>query len=408
MVTLTNSRRSLTMKNILTYLIILFLSPLLMFAQEAPDYNKPSAPIFFDRPTYSWTDKVRVKIIAPSWNTDRDLIDSIGDNEHNPIKISTRGYSLEPYRLTETDPNSGIFIGEVVLTGFPHDIDGDGKSDTTPRTLGNGPTSGFLETKRNSAITVSFEFASGVVLTESAPIKWNEGTISFSKESYLSDEDVIIRVVDLDMNLNPESLDKIIVEVSSDSDAAGIEVDVLETSEASGLFEGRVSLVQNLSSSGSRLFITPGDTIYAKYEDYTPPEPYSTSDSLEVKTIAKTEFSMLTSERLINSEIFLTDNSGNSLYSYSTSNRMQIVGVLTNKQLFKQEFVYIFQIKDEKDTVVSVFWVKGEIGPNQTLEVAQSWTPESSGDYIIETFIWESLSKAIPISKLLSRTFFIE
>ena len=70
---------------------------------------------------------------------------------------------MEPYRLTETDVNSGIFTGEVILTGFLHDADGDGDVDTVPRTGGNGPTSGFLEVDRDSAVTISFEFADGVV-----------------------------------------------------------------------------------------------------------------------------------------------------------------------------------------------------------------------------------------------------
>ena len=148
-----------------------------VFAESIPDYNNPYSPIFTDKPVYTWTDKIKITIIAPSWNTDRHLIDSIGDTDDHPIKISTREHSLKPYRFTETDVNSGIFSAEVILTGFPHDADGDGDIDTTPRTIGTGPTSGFLEVDRDSAITISFEFADGVVLTESAPVSWNVGTI---------------------------------------------------------------------------------------------------------------------------------------------------------------------------------------------------------------------------------------
>ena len=164
---------------VLPLIFLMFLSP--VFAEQIPDYDHPYSPIFTDKPVYSWTDKVRMTILAPSWNTDRYLIDSIGDDKDHPIKISTRGHSLDPYRFTETGVNSGIFTAEIILTGFPHDVDGDGDNDTTPRTTGNGPTSGFLETDSDSAITISFEFADGVVLTESAPIQWNIGKIQFSK-----------------------------------------------------------------------------------------------------------------------------------------------------------------------------------------------------------------------------------
>ncbi len=393
----------------LTIYLLLLLALLFTFAQEISDYNKPYAPIFFDKPVYSWTDKVKIKIIAPSWDTDKDLINSIGD-EHNPVKISTRSYLLEPYRLTETDAGSGIFIGEVILTGFPHDANGDGNIDTTPRTLGSGPTSGFIETQRDSAITVSFEFADGVILTESAPIKWNQGTINFLENS-LSDKDLMVRVVDLDMNLNPESLDNIPVEILSDSDAAGIKVDAVETAEASGIFEATISLNQNLSSSGNRLLATLDDTIYAKYEDYTLPEPHSISDSLEIQATTKLESlepAKPTVEKLVNSKIILTNRSGNPLEEYYLNSQIQIVGVLINEQALKQSFTYIFQVEDSKGTPVSISWVQGEIAPKQTLEVSQSWTPKESGDYTINTFIWESLSEAVPISKSISKPVFVQ
>ena len=145
-------------------IVSLFLFP--AFGEPIPDYNNPYSPIFTDKPSYSWTDKIEMTIIAPSWNSDRNLIDSIGDIKDNPIKISTREHSLEPYRFTETDVNSGIFTAEIILTGFLHDADGDGDFDTTPRTIGTGPTSGFLQVDNDSAVTISFEFADGVVLNK--------------------------------------------------------------------------------------------------------------------------------------------------------------------------------------------------------------------------------------------------
>ena len=49
--------------------------------------------------------------------------------------------------------------------------------------MGNGPTSGFLEIERDSAVTISFEFADGVVLTESVPVSWNIGAIQFLEDA---------------------------------------------------------------------------------------------------------------------------------------------------------------------------------------------------------------------------------
>jgi hypothetical protein len=384
----------------------MFLSP--VFAEQVPDYDHPYSPIFTDKPVYSWTDKVRMTILAPSWNTDRYLIDSIGDDKDHPIKISTRGHSLDPYRFTETGVNSGIFAAEIILTGFSHDVDGDGSIDTTPRTTGNGPTSGFLETDSDSAITISFEFADGVVLTESVPIQWNIGKIQFSEENYLSDKTASIRVIDPDLNLNPESLDHIPIQISSNSDVSGIEVDAIETSERSGVFVATISFTQNLSSSGNRLFALPGDTIFAKYDDYTIPKPYSTSDNLEIKTFANVDSSIPTLKRLQSLPIVLSNTFGNVLTSFSTNDQIQIVGTISNQQNFKQKFVYLFQVKDENNSVVSVSWIQGEISENQKLDVSQSWIPKKTGTYTIETYVWNSLIHTAPLSPSLSTSIFVK
>ena len=385
--------------------------PLLLFpvfAEQIPNYEKPYSPIFTDKPAYTWTDKIKITILAPSWNSDRNLIDAIGDDKFNPIKISTNKKSLEPYRFTETGPNTGIFTAEVILTGFPHDVDGDGVSDTIPRTLGNGPNSGFLETDRDSAVTISFEFADGVILTESVPIFWNIGDAKFSEANYLTDKSAQIRIIDPDLNLNPEALDHVSVDVSSDSDAAGIDVDAVETSESSGVFVATIYFTQNHSSSGNRLLALPGDEIYAKYVDYTLPKPYSKSDNLEIITSAKLNSAIPALKRVTNLPISLTDNLGNSLQSFQSNNRIQVVGSIINEQNFNQKFVYLIQVKDQDEKVVSLSWVSGELTVNQNLDVSQSWFPKHSGDFTIETFVWNSLTEQTPLSNFTQTTIVIE
>ena len=389
------------MIELFSLVFLIFLLPI--FAEQIPDYDNPYAPIFTDKPVYTWTDKVEMTILAPSWNTDRHLIDSIGDDDH-PIKISTREHSLAPYRFTETDVNSGRFTAEIILTGFSHDVDGDGDFDTTPRTIGNGPTSGFLETDRDSAITITFEFANGVVLTKSVPIQWNIGTIQFSESNYLSNKTALVRVIDPDLNLNPESLDQIPIQISSNSDVSGIEVAAVETSETSGVFVATVSFTQNLSSSGNRLYAISGDTIFAKYDDYTLPKPYSIADNLAVKTSAIIRSS---SSALQSLPIIFSDSMGNQILTVSANDQIQIVGKILNPQNFKQRFVYLFQVKDENNFVVSLSWIQGEISANQNLDISQSWIPQETGNYAIETYTWNSLTNAAPLSPSLSTSVFV-
>jgi len=278
-----------------------------------------------------------------------------------------------------------------------YDVDGDGISDTTPRTLGNGPTNGFLEVDRDGGITISFEFADGVILTHSVLISWNIGEIVFLEPTIIG-ETTKIRVTDPDMNLNPEIPDQINVEVSSDSDVAGILVQAIETSDDSGLFETLISFTQNSNSSGNRLFAVPGDSIYAEYHDNTLPSPYSKQDVLDIQTKTKLESDIPLLERVSHGEVFLADSFGVPIIEPGINEQLQIVGVIHNNQNYDQSFSYIIQIKDQDDTILSLFWINGQLAPNQKMELSQSWSPKESGNYIIESFVWNSLTDTTPLS----------
>jgi hypothetical protein len=346
-------------------------------------------------------------VVAPSWNANRYGIDSIGTQDGHLIKIYTSEHSLEPYKLTETEPSSGIFTGEVTLTGFLHDVDDDGNPDTNPRTIGSGPTNGFLEVERDGGLTISFEFADGVVLTHSTMISWNIGQIIFDKPIFLVGETAKIRVIDPDMNLNPEAVDRIEVQVSSDSDVAGILADAIETEDDSGLFEALVSFTQNSVSSGNRLFAIPSDSIYAKYEDNTLPSPYSIQDDLDIQIESKLESEVPPIQRISVEDVFLADSFGIPIEP-TINEQIQIVGMIRNNQNYDQSFVYIIQVRDQDRTVVSLSWIQGELTSNQSLELSQSWTPTESGNYAIETFVWNSLKDQTTLSPNSSLSYFIQ
>jgi hypothetical protein len=384
---------------ILSLAFLMFFSP--VFAEQIQNNDIQYSSIFIENPVYSSTDKDVITILASTWNSDSYLIHSIA--EDGTIKISTPELT-KFYGFTKPDLNFGMLTTKVILDGFSHNDD----VDTTLKTTGNGPTSGFLKADADSSITISFEFENGIVLTKSGPMQWSVDTIQFSEENYLSDKTALLRVVDPDLNLNPESLDHISIKVSSNSDNAGIKVDAIETSEGSGVFIATITFTQNKSSSGNRLFVMPGDTIIAKYSDHTLPKPYSTSDNLEIKTSAKIVSSIPPLEKLRITPIFLSDASGNQLKSFSTNHQMQIVGNITNEQNFKQKFIYLIQVKDENNFVTSVSWIQGEISGNQNLDVSQSWTPTLAGTYNIESYLWNSLNDSIPLSPPLSTSVFVK
>ncbi len=75
----------------------------------------------------------------------------------------------------------------------------------------------------------------------------------------------------------------------------------------------------------------------------------------------------------------------------NVNQQVQISSDITNHQIKSQNFVYIVQIKNNVDIVVSLGWISGQLTPDQKLSPSLSWTPNNSGTYTAEIFVWEGL-----------------
>ncbi|MGQ0791600.1 MAG: beta strand repeat-containing protein [Nitrosopumilaceae archaeon] len=358
------------------------------------------ATVELDQKVYSWTDKVYITIVAPDHNFDSNLIDEIGNEAEDPIKVATRGSDLDPYKLVETGTDTGIFTGEVILTGFStHDADGDGvEGDATAVNTGVGPTDGFLPADDDDGITVSFEFSEDETVVGSALIRWNIGEVQWLEASYPATGTGVVRVVDPDLNLNPEAVDNFETDVWSDSDAGGIDLTVTETNEATGIFEGTVFFTVADESSGHRLRVAEGDTITAEYEDNTLPDPYTTADELDITGTSIIGTIVPPLERAPASGIRVVDAFGNSLGEISVDQQVQITSDLANGQDRAQAFAYLVQVQDDNGVTVSLAWITGSLTAGQSFSPALSWIPDAPGTYTATAFVWESVDNPTALS----------
>ncbi len=363
------------------------------------------ATIELDQAVYTWTDKVFITVVAPDHNFDSNLIDEIGDTTEDPLQVSTReGGTLDNYRLTETGTDTGIFSGEVILTGFEHDADGDGSTGTSGNdrlnlpARGNGPTDGMIAADDDDGITVSYEYNDDEHVIGSALIRWNVGDTQWLEASYPASGSGVVRVVDPDMNWNPEAVDNFEVDVYSDADAGGINLTVTETQEASGIFEGTVIFTLTDQSSGHRLRVAEGDTVTARYDDNTLPDPYTRNDELEVEgtTIIGTLVPPL--ERAVVSNVRLTDNSGNPLDTVAVGQQVQVTGQVTSGQETEQAYAYLVQVNDSSDVTLSLTWTSGTLNAGQSLTPSMSWQPTAAGEYTATVFVWESIDNPTALS----------
>jgi len=131
---------------------------------------------------------------------------------------------------------------------------------------------------------IGSKFAEGEPPSNSNQNNWNIGDVLWLESNYFVDDVGIVRIMDSDMNSNPESIDKFTVDVWSDSDAYGLSITVTETSNTSGIFEGIVLFTTTGESYGNQLKVLGGDLVSIEYEDNTLPAPYSADDVLSITT----------------------------------------------------------------------------------------------------------------------------
>lgn len=109
-----------------------------------------------DREEYACLDRVDICVIASSIAGGKAAAPAIGDSRQDCwVSISSGEGTIEGYRLTEAEPESGIFTGAVSLTG--HASMGNGESTEGAQygeTGGAGPREGKLACGPDDTVTV--------------------------------------------------------------------------------------------------------------------------------------------------------------------------------------------------------------------------------------------------------------
>lgn len=250
--------------------------------------NYPTVEL--DQKEYTWTDKVYLTIIDPWNNRNPNEIEMIGNKEDRRIKINTDSGNELNYTLIETGYDTGIFTGEIILTGFSSlDANNDGETgDASGITSGSGPFDGLLATEQEDGILISYQFSQSEEVRAGEIVKMNEGEIFFfGQESYKPNEIATIQVIDPDLNTNPEKIDFVKIKVSSDSTPDGIDIILEETNEATGWFQGAIKFTLEQEAFERFLKVSIGDEVMAIYTDKTLPKPHEVGESIQVVATAQ-------------------------------------------------------------------------------------------------------------------------
>jgi len=99
----------------------------------------------------------------------------------------------------------------------------------------------------------------------------------------------------------------------------------------------------------------------------------------------------------------LADFRSNTISENVIVNQLVVITAdITNGQEVTQDFVYIVQIKDSQNIILYLNFFKAEVTPTKTFSPGVSWTPNISGKFVVEIYVWESFENPEPLSEFLT------
>ncbi|MEM2759347.1 MAG: hypothetical protein QXW73_00965 [Nitrososphaerales archaeon] len=341
--------------------------------------------IIFDKEEYTPFDEVFISIISPDSNVDPFKIDTIA-----PL-ISTSSESGFRLKMNEIGPDGRIFEKDITLTPDKSKFPGD------------------ILAKREDGLTVEFRIDSKTVVAKSVFINYHIGNIMFDRDLFRINDRGIVRVIDPDENKNPFAIDTVSVRLWSTTDRGGMFMILRETGDRTGIFEEFITFTTDEESSGSRLRVSNGDTITAKYTDRTLPPP-AALDADGVFTVEVEELfasALFGSrgppiERVAVTDPLLVDQKGQPLEEAKIHDNILIKSQIANDRNIGQKFAYIVQVKDSDGITISLSWISGVLYAGDSIAAAQAWIPTNKGKHYIEVFVWESLDNPVALSPVRS------
>lgn len=345
--------------------------------------------------------KITITLVDADLNEDpntKDLVDfdalkirtTNNDISHDEIKTGQDGLRLE-----ETDNNSGTFKLTMTLVPITPEQKHSGDDITF---VASGDKLDFpAEPSDTIAITYSDENhdkgrpdSTNVIIH----VMSFDPVISTDKEAYLPGDTMIVTIQDADADRDPDIIDVIAdIQVSSDRDAVGESFDAVETGPNTGIFTVQVPIVEEPESDAIAAEI--GDTLTIKYTDdfpagYDPDDEDDKDFTYTVKVGKIVEGGV--EESTSPSAPSIKDIVGKQLDQVNPGQQVILSTTIANNLDKDQQFAAIIEVRDSSGITVFLAWQTGKLNSDDEAEVGLSWTPNTSGQYTIRTFVVSDLA----------------
>ncbi len=98
------------------------------------------------------------------------------------------------------------------------------------------------------------------------------------------------------------------------------------------------------------------------------------------------------------------DEKGEKVTQLFVGKQVFVTHPFVDLKITEGNYVSIMQIKDRDGFIEQVSWVAGRLNTSGTAQPIHRWTPDRTGDFTVDLFLWTDLEKPRPISVILETT----
>jgi hypothetical protein len=112
------------------------------------------------------------------------------------------------------------------------------------------------------------------------------------------------------------------------------------------------------------------------------------------------QFAMAMNSNIAMTSPIVVDTSGQKITILHAGQQIGVESTLTNNGSSEQKFAYMVQVLGSNGETEYFESTSASMLPNQSFTTSQVWIPKNTGSYIIEVFVWNSLSDAMPLTNV--------
>jgi len=99
---------------------------------------------------------------------------------------------------------------------------------------------------------------------------------------------------------------------------------------------------------------------------------------------------------------------GQELTSLHAGQQIGVESIITNHATSQKKFTYMVQVLNNKGQVEYFEGLSASILSSQSFTVSQLWIPKESGQYVVQTFVLDSLLFPTPVTKVVQTQVTVE